>query len=222
MKKLNIFSSKRTSLNSQNGDGSPSAPTNTLGRIVNAKEVAQKKWQTEQEEFQKRRREHELKMIEMEQSEVSRREVELRKLGEDLVDIRRKNKMVQDKVKEQMEILQTKLDEYRLEHKAQEESLEDEIQAKEDTIISVKESIEIRMKALDLDCVDTSSVLSDEESKRSLYPTIPAETYKKTSGMWNQKVANCFQKSPVLAHSLDSSRSDTPRTDSSEGDNTSM
>ena len=28
---------------------------------------AQKKWQTEQEEFQKRRREHELKMIEMEQ-----------------------------------------------------------------------------------------------------------------------------------------------------------
>ena len=62
-----------------------------------------------------------------------------------------------------MEILQTKLDEYRLEHKAQEESLEDEIQAKEDTIISVKESIEIRMKALDLDCVDTSSVLSDEE-----------------------------------------------------------
>ena len=39
MKKLNIFSSKRTSLNSQNGDGSPSAPTNTLGRIVNAKEV---------------------------------------------------------------------------------------------------------------------------------------------------------------------------------------
>ena len=97
------------------------------------------------------------------QSEVSRREVELRKLGEDLVDIRRKNKMVQDKVKEQMEILQTKLDEYRLEHKAQEESLEDEIQAKEDTIISVKESIEIRMKALDLDCVDTSSVLSDEE-----------------------------------------------------------
>ena len=51
------------------------------------------------------------------QSEVSRREVELRKLGEDLVDIRRKNKMVQDKVKEQMEILQTKLDEYKLEHK---------------------------------------------------------------------------------------------------------
>ena len=51
------------------------------------------------------------------QSEVSRREIELRKLGEDLVDIRRKNKMVQDKVKEQMEILQTKLDEYKLEHK---------------------------------------------------------------------------------------------------------
>merc|ERR1712088_1201440 len=111
-------------------------------------------------------------MIEMEQSEVSRREVELRKLGEDLVDIRRKNKMVQDKVKEQMEILQTKLDEYKLEHKAQEESLEDEIQAKEDTIISVKESIEIRMKALDLDYVDTGSVLSDEESVE-LRPSAP-------------------------------------------------
>ena len=98
------------------------------------------------------------------QTEVKRREVEVRKLGDDLIEIRRKNKVIQDKVAEQIQILQQKLEEYKLEHKAQEESLEDEIVAKEDVISNVKESLEIRMKAVELEIQDFSdSKLSEEE-----------------------------------------------------------
>jgi len=224
MKKLNIFHPKKRP-NSQELQ-SPTAPTDTLGRIVNAKEEAQRSWEQEQVEFANRRREHEIKMIEMEQTEVKRREVEVQKLGDDLIEIRRKNKVIQNKVAEQIQILQQKLEEYKLEHKAQEESLEDEIVAKEDVIANVKESLEIRMKAVELeiqDCAD--SKLSDEESQRAtMYPTIPSDQVRKSNiGIYVPKNASSLQKSPTLApHSLDSSRSDTPRTDSSEGDTTSM
>ena len=87
--------------------------------------------------------------------------MEVRKLGEDLVEIRRKNKVIQDKVKEQIDVLQRKLEEYKIEHKAQEESLEDEIVAKEDLITSVKQSVEFRMKAIELDTSEPK--LSEEE-----------------------------------------------------------
>ena len=46
-----------------------------------------------------------------------------------------------------------------------------------------------------------------------------------SSNVWNSKLLQSSHKSPLMARSLDypdSSRSDTPRTDSSEGDNTSM
>ena len=140
-------------------------------------------------------------MIEMEQTEVKRREVEVQKLGDDLIEIRQKNEVIQNKVAEQIQILQQKLEEYKLDHKSQEESLEVEIVAKEDVIANVKESLEIRMKAVELEIQDcTDSKLSEEE-----------------------RLASSLQKSPILPpNSLDSSRSDTPRTDSSEGDTTSM
>jgi len=222
MKKLNIFHPKKR----PNSQELPTAPTDTLGRIVNAKEEAQRSWEQEQVEFANRRREHEIKMIEMEQTEVKRREVEVRKLGDDLIEIRRKNKVIQDKVAEQIQILRQKLEEYKLDHKAQEESLEDEIVTKEDVIANVKESLEIRMKAVELEIQDCSdSKLSEEESQRAtMYPTIPSDQVRKgSSSIWNPKNASSLQKSPILSpHSLDSSRSDTPRTDSSEGDTTSM
>jgi len=63
MKKLNIFHPKKR----PNSQELPTAPTDTLGRIVNAKEEAQRSWEQEQVEFANRRREHEIKMIEMEQ-----------------------------------------------------------------------------------------------------------------------------------------------------------
>ena len=81
-----------------------------------------------------------------------------------MIEIRRKNKVIQDKVAEQIQILRQKLEEYKLDHKAQEESLEDEIVTKEDVIANVKESLEIRMKAVELEIQDCSdSKLSEEE-----------------------------------------------------------
>ena len=110
------------------------------------------------------------------QAEAQRREVEVRKLGEDLVEIRRKNRVIQDKVKEQIDVLQRKLEEYKIEHKAQEESLEDEIVAKEDLITSVKQSIEFRMKGIELDTSETK--LSEEER------------YKRNTGCPKSKLLN--------------------------------
>ena len=104
--------------------------------------------------------------------------MEVRKLGEDLVEIRRKNRVIQDKVKEQIDVLQRKLEEYKIEHKAQEESLEDEIVAKEDLITSVKQSIEFRMKGIQLDTSETK--LSEEER------------YKRNTGCPKSKLLNNF------------------------------
>ena len=117
------------------------------------------------------------------QAEAQRREVEVRKLGEDLVEIRRKNRVIQDKVKEQIDVLQRKLEEYKIEHKAQEESLEDEIVAKEDLITSVKQSIEFRMKGIELDTSETK--LSEEER------------YKRNTGCPKSKFLKC-----LVLHSL--------------------
>ena len=60
--------------------------------------------------------------------------------------------------------------------------------------------------------------------RATMYPTIPSDQVRKSNiGIYVPKNASSLQKSPTLApHSLDSSRSDTPRTDSSEGDTTSM
>ena len=86
---------------------------------------AQRRWIEEQEEFRRKQREHEIQMIEMEGAEVKRRELEVKKLGTELEETRRKNRSIQEKVAEQIEILQRKLQEYKVEHKQHEESIED-------------------------------------------------------------------------------------------------
>ena len=93
-------------------------------------------------------------MIEMEGAEVKRRELEVKKLGTELEETRRKNRSIQEKVAEQIEILQRKLQEYKVEHKQHEESIEDDITTKEEAIFQVKESLEKRRKTLELDCDD--------------------------------------------------------------------
>ena len=113
---------------------------------------AQRRWIEEQEEFRRKQREHEIQMIEMEQAEVQRRELEVKKLGNELEDTRRKNRQIQDKVQEQIEILQRKLQEYKVEHKQHEEAIEDDITTKEEAIFQVKDSLEKRRKMLEMDC----------------------------------------------------------------------
>ena len=112
---------------------------------------AQRRWIEEQEEFRRKQREHEIQMIEMEGAEVKRREIEVKKLGTELEETRRKNRQIQDKVAEQIEILQRKLEEYKVEHKIHEESIEDDITTKEEAIFQVKESLEKRRKTLECD-----------------------------------------------------------------------
>ena len=56
----------------------------------------------EKEEFDRRQREHEIHLLEIEQKEVERREEEVRKRNDELADKRRKNKLVQDKMQEQV------------------------------------------------------------------------------------------------------------------------
>ena len=58
----------------------------------------------EKEEFDRRQREHEVHLLEIEQKEVERREEEVRKRNDELADKRRKNKLVQDKMQEQVSV----------------------------------------------------------------------------------------------------------------------
>ena len=88
------------------------------------------------------------------QAEVKRREVEVRKLNTELSETRRKNKQIQDKVAEQIEILQRKLQEYKAEHKQHEDAIEGDLAAKEEAIFNVKESLDKRKKALEIDYCD--------------------------------------------------------------------
>ena len=60
------------------------------------------KWQKEQEEFNRRKREHEIHLVEIERQEVERREEEVRRRNEDLDEKRRKHRMIQDAVAEQV------------------------------------------------------------------------------------------------------------------------
>ena len=60
------------------------------------------KWQKEQEEFNRRKREHEIQLVEIERQEVQRREEEVRRRNEDLDDKRRKHRLIQDAVAEQV------------------------------------------------------------------------------------------------------------------------
>ena len=62
------------------------------------------KWQKEQEEFNRRKREHEIQLVEIERQEVERREEEVRRRNEDLDEKRRKHRMIQDAVNEQVRI----------------------------------------------------------------------------------------------------------------------
>ncbi|CAB4070073.1 unnamed protein product [Lepeophtheirus salmonis] len=94
----------------------------TLDRIMNAKEEARRKWDEERENFERSRRNHEVKMIDMEKSEVIRREKEIREMQE--------------------AHFKKKLEEYKIGHKVEEEKLEDELVKEEDKLSEVKASLE--------------------------------------------------------------------------------
>jgi len=222
MKKLNIF--KRSS---REDLPAPSAPTDTLHRIVNAKEEAQRKWEADEEEHKRKKRDYEIRMIEMEEAEVERRDKEIEKLNTLLSDTKRKNQKVQDKMIEQIEIIKNKLEEYKLDHKTHESSIEDDIAAKTEKKGYVQSSLDQRKKALEIDFqsdnVDSSGDQEnsgkfgeDEAYTSSMYPTISLGTIEDSAQAQppsplppyvGQKSQFFLPRSPQLSN--DSSRTDS-------------
>lgn len=234
------------------------ASGHTLDRIVNAKEEARKKWLEQQEDFARKRQEHEMRMIAMEETEVARREQEVRQRNDDLDDKKRKNRMVQDAVAAQIRTLQEKLDEYKISHKSEEESLEDSITCLEDTLSDVKMSLEKRKRALEDEMLrplhahghspsaPSYDGSNSSENEDHMYPTLPVPAQRNSGDNFpnnkpiapsrgqghahNQKgqvgvsgrrasgsIFNLSGSSPQTSHAS-SSRSVTPKTDSSDFD----
>ena len=54
------------------------------------------KWQKEQEDFNRRKREHDLQLVEIEKQEILRREQKVNRKKEDLDEKRQKHLMLQD------------------------------------------------------------------------------------------------------------------------------
>jgi len=150
MKKLFHKDKKKASTGDLSDIHAAQQPGHTLDRIVSLKAEEKRKWELEKEEFDRRQREHEIHLLEIEQKEVERREEEVRKRNDDLSDKRRKNKMVQDKMMEQIKALEQKLIEFRTSHQKEEEDLEDAVRTMEDQLFEVKSDMEKRMRNLNL------------------------------------------------------------------------
>ena len=54
------------------------------------------KWQKEQKEFYRRKREHDLQLVEIEKQEIQRREQKMKQKKEDLEEKRQKHLVLQD------------------------------------------------------------------------------------------------------------------------------
>merc|ERR1712223_1272135 len=132
-----------------------------------------RKWEADEEEHKRKKRDYEISMIEMEQAEVKRRDKEIEKLNILLQDTRRNN--------QQMEILKVKLEEYKLDHKKHEDSIEDDIAAKTEKKCQVQSSLDQRKKALEIDFqsdgIDgVEQENYDEAYTSDVYPSISLNT----------------------------------------------
>merc|ERR1711962_1639356 len=116
-------------------------------RIVKDKEGIRRRLEEEEKEFLNKKREAERKMIEFEKQEVHRREQEIVEKNSELVELKRKNQMVQDKVTEQIKMLHMKLEELRTEHKCIETSSENVIASLTDKLAEVQQSLAQRTEA---------------------------------------------------------------------------
>jgi len=162
----------------------PEIGTNTIDRIVKDKEGVKKRLEEEEKEFLQKKRDYERKMIEFEKQEVTRRQQEVEEKKEALSEHQRKNLMIQDKVQEQIKVLNMKLEEYRINHRASEAELETEISQLNDTIAEVQNSLSERIEAygedvlspsaprMSQDSFDTASLRGAHMSPRTLSPRV--------------------------------------------------
>merc|ERR1712051_873266 len=85
------------------------------------------KLEDEEKEFLEKKREFEKKMIEFEKEEICKRQLEVKKKEEILEELKKKNRMVENTVVEQIKFLSNKLEDFRSTHRSSEKELESEI-----------------------------------------------------------------------------------------------
>merc|ERR1711935_1226663 len=155
----------------------------------------------------------------------TRREQEIEDKKGELENVKQKNKMVQDKVEEQIASLQKKLVELKTEHEHVEENCQAVIESLHDKLTEVESSLSKRMEAY------------GEEREVDIYPSAPEEgTTRPQSPNLYPSLTNIPRSNPALnigatdenkngdgslgsspqisLNSSSSSRSHTPRIDS--------
>jgi len=148
-------------------------PWQGLSRI---KRESGKKLEDEEKEFLLKKREYERKMIDMEKQEVFRREQEIEEKNTEFQELKRKNKLVQEKVEDQIKTLQMKLKEMKTEHQMSEDSTQTEIDSLNDTLGEVQISLKERMDAFgeerEIDLLPTAPDPADLQRSSHLYPSL--------------------------------------------------
>jgi len=118
-----------------------------LDRIVKDKEGVKKQLEVEERQFLDKKRNYEKKMIDFEKQELVRRGQEIEEKKEELENMRRKNKMVQEKVEEQISSLEKKLTELKTEHENVEENCQAVIASLQDKLTEVESSLSVRLES---------------------------------------------------------------------------
>lgn len=224
-----ILKMKRLFNPRKKSEGETQEPANTLDRIVKDKEGVKKRLEEEEKTFLNKKREYEKKMIDFETQEVTRREQEIAEKKAALDDMKRKNRLVQDKVQEQIKTLTMKLDELRVEHETNEASGESIISCLNDKLSQVQRSLNDRLQNFDnIDNLPSAphDLDGDDEDGGSgnLYPslhnlpTMPrsislhaVEAEHQAGTGATKKGGNSLGSSPQISlASSSSSRSNTP------------
>jgi len=168
-------------------------------------------------------------MINFETQEVTRREQEIAEKKAALEDMKRKNRLVQDKVQEQIKTLTMKLDELRVEHETNEASGDSIISCLNDKLSQVQRSLNNRLQNFDnIDNLPSAPHdLDDDEDGGSsnLYPSIhnlptmprsislhAVEAEHQAAAGATKKGGHSLGSSPQISlASSSSSRSNTPK-----------
>ena len=159
----------------------------TIKRIMEDKEEMKKSLEEQEKEFLNKKREYTKKVINFEIQEVARRQQEVEEKKQELGDMRRKNLLIQQKVEEQIGILVTELDKYRISHRNSEEQLDRDISGLNNTIAGVERLLAQHVEELgeddnQLESWDQRIDSDEEEDGLALYPSLPTSSGSSVTG----------------------------------------
>ena len=112
---------------------------------------------------------------------------------------------------------QAKLEEYKINHKDEEEQMEDAITGLEDKLIEVKSTLDNRIRQIEADEKFPRAPSPDDFDSAGTYPTLPVPQTRSIVSVLDHRY---FRPQSSLGSSpnTSSSRSDTPRTDEHDFD----